>query len=113
MIVNGIIAKKENVRPNNCRIYIKCVDSCPCDILHRTAKFAVLKYQTEWQTWLPFHWHGLTLILDYISNHTSINMLVEIIHQFPNFNRCTVEVWEWISNFIRRGVMDATFPCWN
>ena len=24
----------------------------------------------------------------------------EIIYLFPNFNGCTVEVWEWISNFI-------------
>ena len=23
----------------------------------------------------------------------------EIIHPFPNFNGCTVEFWEWISNF--------------
>ena len=24
----------------------------------------------------------------------------EITYPFPNFNSCTVEVWEWISNFI-------------
>ena len=24
----------------------------------------------------------------------------EITHPFPNFNGCTIEVWEWISNFI-------------
>ena len=27
-------------------------------------------------------------------------MLGEIFHQFPNFNGCSVEVWEWIRNFI-------------
>ena len=64
MIVNGIIVKKENVRPNNCRVFIKYVNSYLCDILQRTARFAVLKHQTQCQTWLPFYWHGLTLILD-------------------------------------------------
>ena len=29
----------------------------------------------------------------------------EITHQFPNFNGFTVEVWEWISNFIPHFVM--------
>ena len=27
-------------------------------------------------------------------------MLDEITHQSPNFNRCTVEVWEWISDVV-------------
>ena len=27
-------------------------------------------------------------------------MLYEITYPFPNFNSCTIEVWEWISNFI-------------
>ena len=27
-------------------------------------------------------------------------MLDEITYPFPNFNGCTVEVWEWMSNFM-------------
>ena len=24
----------------------------------------------------------------------------EVTYQFPNFNSCTVEIWEWINNLI-------------
>ena len=38
----------------------------------------------------------------------------EITHSLPNFNGCTVEVWEWISNFIPNFIMDViTHPCWD
>ena len=38
----------------------------------------------------------------------------EIAYPFPNFNGCTVEVWEWISNFIPHFKMDIiTYPCWD
>ena len=36
----------------------------------------------------------------WISNYIHHRMWDEIIFPFPNFNGCTVEVWEWISNFI-------------
>ena len=32
----------------------------------------------------------------------------EITYPFPNFNGCTVEVWEWISNFIPHFMMDVS-----
>ena len=36
----------------------------------------------------------------------------EITYPFPNFNGGTVEVWEWINNFIPHIVMDAIIhPC--
>ena len=36
----------------------------------------------------------------------------EITYPFPNFNGCTVEVWEWISNFIPHYIMDViTYLC--
>ena len=35
-----------------------------------------------------------------ISNYTNHKMWNEITYPFPNFNGCTVEVWEWIRNFI-------------
>ena len=30
----------------------------------------------------------------------SIKVSDEIAYPFPNFNGCTIEVWEWINNFI-------------
>ena len=37
----------------------------------------------------------------------------EIIYSFPNFNGATVEVWEWISNFIPHFTGHViTFPWW-
>ena len=38
----------------------------------------------------------------------------EIIYKFLNFNGCTIEVKEWISNYIPRFIMDIiTYPCWD
>ena len=37
----------------------------------------------------------------------------EITYPFTNFNGCSVEVWEWISNSIPHFIMDLiTYPCW-
>ena len=58
----------------------------------------------DWTTWPDtsgtFYQHGLTVISAWISNHIHYNVWDEITYPFPNFNGCTVEVWEWISNFI-------------
>ena len=36
----------------------------------------------------------------------------EITNPFANFNGCTVEVWEWVSNFIPNFKMDViSYPC--
>ena len=38
----------------------------------------------------------------------------EITSPFPNFNGCTVEFWEWRSNFISHFIMDViTYACWD
>ena len=61
-----------------------------------------------------FYWHGLTLILVWISNHIPRKVWDEIAYPFPNFNSYTIEVWEWISNFIPHFIMDViTYPCWD
>ena len=58
--------------------------------------------------------YGLTLIPAQISNHMPDKVCDEITHLFPNFNGCTVEVWEWISNFITYYRKDViTYPCWD
>ena len=38
----------------------------------------------------------------------------EIINPFLNINGSTVEVKEWISNYIPHNLMDViTYPCWD
>ena len=50
----------------------------------------------------------------WISNHMRGTVWGEITDPFPNFNASTVEVWEWISNFIQHFIMDLiTYPCWD
>ena len=50
--------------------------------------------------WVPFYYHGLTFISAWISNYIHYNVWDKITYPFPNFNCATIEVWEWISNFI-------------
>ena len=47
----------------------------------------------------PLHQHGVTWIPAWISDYIHYKVWDEITYSFPNFNSCTVEVWEWISNF--------------
>ena len=59
----------------------------------------------------PVYEHGLTLIPVWISNHTPNKMWDEITYQFPNFNGCTVRVWERMNNSIPHFTMDViTYP---
>ena len=57
----------------------------------------------------------LTLIPAWISNHMPSKVLGEITYPFPNFNRATVAVWDWIlSNIIPLIIMDViTYPWWD
>ena len=50
---------------------------------------------------------GLPLTPVWISNHMPSKVWDEIPYPFANFNGCTVEVWEWISNFIPHFVMNV------
>ena len=77
---------------------------------------------SDWRTvflkshvWGPFYWHGLTLISTWINNYIPhYKVWDEITYPLPNFNGCTVEVWEWISNFIPHfnGHLMMTCLCW-
>ena len=61
------------------------------------------------------------LLLTWIDFNPSMDKVItclvkcdEITYPFPNFNGCTVEVWEWISNFITHFMMDViTYSCWD
>ena len=48
----------------------------------------------------PFYWHGLIPVPAWLSNYIHDKAWDEITYPFPNFNGATVDVWEWISNFI-------------
>ena len=45
-------------------------------------------------------WNLFVTLPGGISNHMLCKMWDEITYPFQNFNSCTIEVWEWISNFI-------------
>ena len=53
----------------------------------------------------------------WISNHMSSKVWDEITYPYPNFNGSTIEVLEWISNFMKHFIMDTsdviTYPCWD
>ena len=59
----------------------------------------------------PPYSYGLTLIPALISSHMPSKVWDEIACPFPNVNVATVEVLEWISNFIPHFTMDGiTYP---
>ena len=64
-----------------------------------------------WNIWLKMHRGPLryrapfTLIPAWISNYIHYKMWYEITYPFPNYNSETVEVWEWISNFIPASIL--------
>ena len=76
----------ENIFCKNSAIsfWIQCVNAD--ELLHKA--------------WGPFYWHGLTLIPAWISNYIHYKVWDEITYPFPNANGGTVEVWEWMSNFM-------------
>ena len=48
----------------------------------------------------------------WLSNHYKV--WDEITNPFPNFNRVTIEVWEWISNSIPHIIgHKIAYPCWD
>ena len=51
---------------------------------------------------------GTTPFLLYASNK------LDTFYNYLSIFGCTVEVWEWISNFIQDFIMDViTYPCWD
>ena len=59
---------------------------------------------------IPFTNIDLTLILAWKSNPKPCKVCYEITYPFP---LASVEVWEYISNFIPLFIMDVIiYPCW-
>ena len=79
-------------------MYVVSIVSLKCDLL----------------PWDLFYYHGLTWIPASINRHMPSKVWGEIIYPFLNFNGCTVDVKEWISNFIPHFTMDViTYPHWD
>ena len=58
--------------------------------------------------------HARRWSVNKINNYKHHTLWDEITYPFPNFNSCTVEVWEWISNFIPHLARHViTYPCWD
>ena len=55
----------------------------------------LVSFQSLQMIWGPFYLHGLTLISAWVSDTIHYKVWDEITYLFPNFNGCTVEVWEW------------------
>ena len=52
------------------------------------------EHSLPFTNWGSYYQHALTLIPACINNHTPSKVLDEITYPFPNFNGCTIEVWE-------------------
>ena len=90
---------------------IKFLYACICPVVTRPRQVNK-NYIIVHHSWGTFYQHSLTLIPACISNHLSGKVWDEITYPFLNFNGATVEVYEWITNFIphfRMGVI--TYTC--
>ena len=67
-----------------------------------------------WQWCQQEHLLGLILIPAWISIHIHFKVWNEITYPIPNFNSCTIKLWEWISNFIPHFAGHViTDQCWD
>ena len=114
----GIMYDKMNVGviANNALPLLSLYDCCDTS-KYRENSSATLKNGT-WTAKAyycsPIYWHRLSSIPGWISTHMISKVWDEIIYPIPNFNGCTVEVWEWINNFILHIIADViTYPCWD
>ena len=83
-------------------------------LIKKTAKIIILLVSRSMQLHprAPFTNIGWTLIPARISDHIPSKVWDEITYPFPNFNGCSVEVWEWIIHFIPHFIMDViTYSC--
>ena len=56
----------------------------------------------------------INLIPAWISTYIHYKVWDEITYPFRNFNYCSVEVWEWINDFISHFMIDAIiYRCWD
>ena len=85
------------------------------DTPNATIQLAVRRLAIKSREILKSHDIGLPISIPaWISNYAHYNVWDEFTYPFPNFNGCTVEVREWISNFILHFTGHVIIcPCWN
>ena len=85
----------------------------PICLLHDfVLQFDIYEHMKDIQGSLLLTW--VTLIPAFINNYVYYKVCVEITSPSPNFNSATVEVWEWVNNFIPHfSVHVITYPCWD
>ena len=88
------------------------LDKRPLKINGRLANRGLTSLVKE-DTGVPsFYQYRLTLIPACTSNYMHHKIWDYNSFPLPNFNSCTVEVWEWTSSFIPHFIMDVfTYPC--
>ena len=62
----------------------------------------------------PFCYHGLAMIPACICNRVNFGVWDGVACPFPDFGGATVEVWEWMSDFVAHITGHAiACPCWD
>ena len=79
----------------NDKLFIHCSYGVGIKYSRRTRSIQWLLIPSD-----PFYLYGLTLIPTWIDNHIPSKVWDEITDPFQNFSGATVELWEWINNFI-------------
>ena len=78
---------------------------------HYHLKKSISKPCTYFMGLTPLHWCTIRPILSLISarinNHRPSIVWHGIVFSFPNFNGCTVDIWEWSRSFISHLIMDV------
>ena len=82
-----------------------------CSRLHWPCPANIIK---TYETTINCIAYGFTLIPTWIGNNTHSNVWNEFTYLFPNFSGRTVEVWEWISNFVAHFIGHVIiYPYWD
>ena len=71
-----------------------------CALVENKLTIATVYISLHTVIWGPFYKHGLKSTLAWINKYIHYKMWNEISYPVSNLNGCTVEVWEWISDFI-------------
>ena len=92
----------------------KSMERGSCNIKMTNRKIIISQFKFAYPlesillTWINFN-HRM-----YINNHMPSKMWDEITYPFANFNGATVEVWEWINNYILHFMKDVvTYLYWD
>ena len=108
---NGLMVTSKSLRANAISQFIKHWFKVILNINNPSWCYAIMTWSPGRHRG-PYYKSGLNLISAWKSHHIPSIVLNEITYPSPNFNGCTVDVWEWISNFIPRYIMDViTYPC--